>query len=178
MLNVSKLESGNLPIERQRVKIHDLLHDIASSMSECARAKALRLELNIPPDLGSARLDKELFRIAIDNVVSNAVKYGRAGGSVVLSAERLPEDRMKICVKDDGIGISPEDAERVFDKYYRSSSKEVSAHGGHGLGLYLAKRIVELHHGTISLRSEPGRGTEFTIQFEAQAARLEALAQA
>jgi PAS domain S-box-containing protein len=178
LLNVSKLESGSLPIERQRVKIHDLLHDVVNSMSKCARTKQVQLELKISPDFGSARLDKELFRIAIDNVVSNAIKYSRPGGRVLVSAEKLPEDRIRISVKDEGIGISPEDCEKVFDKYYRSSSKEVSAHGGHGLGLYLAKRIIELHHGTIAIQSDLGRGTEFSMQFEAQAARLETLVQA
>jgi signal transduction histidine kinase len=83
---------------------------------------------------------------------------------------------MKISVSDQGIGISPEDCARVFEKYYRSDSKEVTSRSGHGLGLYLAKRIVELHHGTVSIQSELGKGTEFSIQFEAQPARLEGLA--
>ena len=177
LLNISKLETGTLPIERQRVKIQDLLHDIVDSMSRGARTRQVEVELKIPPDLGSARLDKDLFRIAVDNLLSNAVKYSRPGGRVVLNAEKLPEDRMKISISDQGIGISPEDCERVFEKYYRSASKEVSARSGHGLGLYLAKRIVELHHGTISVHSELGKGTEFSMQFEAQPARLEGLTQ-
>ena len=175
LLNISKLETGTLPIERQRVKIQDLLHDIVDSMSKSARARQVQVELKMPPDLGSARLDKDLFRIAIDNLLSNAVKYSRPGGRVILGAEKLPDDQMKISVSDEGIGISPEDCEKVFEKYYRSDSKEVASRSGHGLGLYLAKRIVELHHGTVSMRSELGKGTEFSIQFEAQPARLEGL---
>ncbi len=176
LLNISKLETGTLPIERQRVKIQDLLSDIVDRMGKSARARQVQIELKIPPDLGSARLDKDLFRIAIDNLLNNAIKYSRPGGRVILNAEKLPENQMKISVSDQGIGISPEDCERVFEKYYRSSSKEVSARSGHGLGLYLAKRIVELHHGTISVHSELGKGTEFLVQFEAQPARLEAQA--
>jgi len=176
LLNISKLETDTLPIERQRVKIQDLLQEIVDSMSKSARARQVQVELKIPPDLGSARLDKDLFRIAIDNLLSNAIKYSRPAGRVILNAEKLPENQMKISISDQGIGISPEDCERVFEKYYRSGSKEVTSRSGHGLGLYLAKRIVELHHGTISVHSELGKGTEFSIQFEAQPARLEAQA--
>jgi len=176
LLNISKLETGTLPIERQRVKIQDLLQEIVDSMSKSARARQVQVELKIPPDLGSARLDKDLFRIAIDNLLSNAIKYSRPRGRVILNAEKLPENQMKISVSDQGIGISPEVCERVFEKYYRSGSKEVTSRSGHGLGLYLAKRIVELHHGTISVHSELGKGTEFLVQFEAQPARLEAQA--
>ncbi|TMG73808.1 MAG: cell wall metabolism sensor histidine kinase WalK, partial [Betaproteobacteria bacterium] len=176
LLNISKLETGTLPVERQRVKIQDLLQEIVDSMSKSARARQVQVELKIPPDLGSARLDKDLFRIAIDNLLNNAIKYSRPGGRVILNAEKLPENQMKISISDQGIGISPEDCERVFEKYYRSGSKEVTSRSGHGLGLYLAKRIVELHHGTISVHSELGKGTEFSIQFEAQPARLEAQA--
>jgi signal transduction histidine kinase len=147
-------------------------------MRKGLRARRVEMELKTPPDIGSARLDKDLFRIAIDNLLNNAVKYSRPGGRVVLKAEKLSDDQMKITVSDQGIGISPGESERVFEKYYRGSSKEVTSRSGHGLGLYLAKRIVELHHGTISVHSELGKGTEFSIQFEAQPVPLEELARA
>ena len=178
LLNISRLEAGTLPIERQRVKVQELLQDIVDRMRKGVRVKRVEMELKTPPDIGSARLDKDLFRIAIDNLLNNAVKYSRPGGRVVLKAEKLSDNQMKITVSDQGIGISPEDTDRVFEKYYRGSSKEVTSRSGHGLGLYLAKRIVELHHGTISVQSELGKGTEFSIQFEAQPVPLEGLAAA
>jgi signal transduction histidine kinase len=147
-------------------------------MRKSARAKQVEIELKVPPDAGAARLDKDLFRIAIENLLNNAVKYSRPGGRVVVKAEKLSDDQMKISVSDKGIGISSEDSERVFEKYYRGASKEVTSRSGHGLGLYLAKRIVELHHGTISVHSELGKGSEFAIEFEAQPVPLEGLAQA
>jgi two-component system, OmpR family, phosphate regulon sensor histidine kinase PhoR len=178
LLNISRLETGTLPIERQRVKIQDLLRDIVERMRKGGPARQVQVELKVASDLGFARLDKDLFRIAIDNLLNNAVKYSRPGGRVVLTAEKLSDSQMKINISDQGIGISPEDCERVFEKYYRSRNKEVTSRSGHGLGLYLAKRIVELHHGTISVHSELGKGTEFSIQFEAQPVRLEESAQA
>jgi signal transduction histidine kinase len=95
---------------------------------------------------------------------------------VTLGAERLAGDRIRLNVTDEGIGISTEESEKVFHKYYRSSSKEVAARSGHGLGLYLVKRIVELHHGSISVHSELGKGTQFSVEFEAATAPLEAIA--
>ncbi len=178
LLNISRLESGTLPIARQRVKVHDLLRASYEAMSKNAQTRGVVLELKIPPDLGSARLDKDLFRIAIDNLLGNAIKYSDSGGQVTLAAEALEDQRMRISVKDQGIGIAAQDRDKVFEKYYRSGSGEASARGGHGLGLYLARQIVELHHGTISVRSEPGKGTTFAVEFEAQHARLEEVPQA
>jgi signal transduction histidine kinase len=177
LLNVFKLEAGTLPLERQRVKINDLLADSAQSMRRSAQSRQIELEVKIPPHLGSANLDKDLFRIAIDNLVGNAIKYSRPGGRVTLAAEKLAGEQIRISVTDEGIGISAEETDKVFDKYYRSSSQEVAARSGHGLGLYLAKRIVELHHGTIAVHSELGKGTQFSIEFEAAAAPLEATVQ-
>ncbi len=172
LLNIAKLESGTLPIERQRVKLADLLHDAHASMGSVAQARGVKLQLQLPPDLGTARLDKGLFRIAIDNLIGNAIKYSDPGGTVTVGAEHLDDTRMKVSVRDQGIGISPEDCNRVFEKYYRSSHAEVTARSGHGLGLYLARQIVELHHGTISVESTLGKGTEFTVEFPVQTQQL------
>ena len=173
LLNVFKLEAGTLPLERQRVKIHELLADVAQSMAKSARAKQVEIDLKVPPDLGAANLDKDLLRIAIDNLVGNAIKYSDPGARVTLAAEKLPNDYLRIIVTDQGIGIAPEETEKVFEKYYRSKSKEVSARSGHGLGLYLAKRIIELHHGTIAVHSDLGKGTQFAVELEASAVPLE-----
>jgi two-component system sensor histidine kinase VicK len=173
LLNISKLEAGTLPIYRERVRMSDLLRDAGETMSKVALTKDITLEMKLAPDLGSARLDKGLFRIALDNLLSNAIKYSNPGGRVTLSAENLDDLQMKISVRDQGIGISAEDCARVFDKYYRSSAIEVTSRGGYGLGLFLAKQIVELHHGTISVNSELGKWTEFTVQFHVQTQQLE-----
>ncbi len=173
LLNISKMDSGTLQLVRKRVKLHDLMQDAFDSMSNNALGKGVELELKIPPDLGSVRLDKDLFRIAIDNLLSNAIKYSNPGGKVTVSAQNLDNDQMQISVRDQGIGISPEDCEKVFLKYYRANNSETASRSGHGLGLYLAKQIVSLHHGTITVNSEPGKGSEFIITFKAQPVQLE-----
>lgn len=173
LLNISKMDSGTLQLVRKRVKLHDLMQDAFDSMSNNALGKGVVLELKIPPDLGSVRLDKDLFRIAIDNLLGNAIKYSNPGGKVTVSAQNLDNDQMQISVRDQGIGISPEDCEKVFLKFYRASNSETASRSGHGLGLYLARQIVSLHHGTITVNSEPGKGSEFIITFKAQPVQLE-----
>jgi len=173
LLNISKMDTGTLQLVRKRVKLHDLMQDAFDSMSNNALGKGVVLELKIPPDLGSVRLDKDLFRVAIDNLLSNAIKYSNPGGKVTVSAQNLDNDQMQISVRDQGIGISPEDCEKVFLKYYRANNSETASRSGHGLGLYLVKQIVSLHHGTITVNSEPGKGSEFIITFKAQPVQLE-----
>ena len=173
LLNISKLETGTLRLERTRVKLHELLRDSFDSTNSNALGKNIDLRLNIQPDLGSARLDKNLFRIAIDNLLSNAIKYSNPGGSVTLSAQQLDDSQIQISVRDQGIGICANDRKHIFEKYYRASRPETATRSGHGLGLYLAKQIIEQHHGAIAVISEPGKGAEFVVTFKAQPVHLE-----
>jgi len=124
------------------------------------------VSLDLPRELEAVAIDKDLFRIALNNLLTNAIKYNRPGGSVLLAA-RNEDHEIVISVRDTGIGIAAADRERVFDKFYRVSERDAKvARGGHGLGLYLAAQIVELHHGRIVLDSEPGVGSTFSIHLK------------
>jgi PAS domain S-box-containing protein len=173
LLNITKMESGTLQPVRKRVKLHDLMQDAFEGLLNSSLGKNVELELAVPPDLGSIRLDKDLFRIAIDNLLSNAIKYSNPGGKVTVSASTSDDGQIQIKVRDRGIGISADDCSRIFGKYYRAASAETATRTGHGLGLYLARQIVELHQGTISVSSELGVGTEFVITLKAQPVQLE-----
>ena len=173
LLNISKMESGTLKPERVRVRLDDLMQDAFSGLHSSVLNKAVELELAISPDLGSVRLDKDLFRIAIDNLLSNAIKYSNPGGRIVVTASTLEDGQIQIKVRDNGIGISADDCRKIFGKYYRSSSDSAAQRTGHGLGLYLAKQIIELHQGTLSVMSELGKGSEFLVTLKAQPVQLE-----
>jgi len=121
---------------------------------------APRLEL--APDLPAVGIDKDLMRVALNNLLSNAVKYNRADGEVVVGAEEDAE-RVRVFVRDTGIGIAPADQARVFKRFERVDSAEPDSRAGHGLGLALSHDIVELHHGRLLLESTPGEGSEFSI---------------
>ena len=170
LLNISKLESGAMKLERQRVNLRDLLNDAFESQRQSAVGKELDFRIDVPPNLGAAALDKDLFRIAINNLLSNAIKYNRRGGHVELSAEESDDQTLSIHVRDGGIGIPAEQRERIFDKYFRVDDPASADRKGHGLGLYLVRQIIELHQGSIAVVSQPGRGTEFCIRVRKLAA--------
>ena len=163
LLSITKIEMGSMDLVRQRVKLRDLLEDAFNTVSRNARAQDIRLVLELPPDISPVTADKDLLRIAINNLLTNAIKYNQPGGSVTLSAEEN-DDSIAIHVRDTGIGIAEEEQALIFDKFYRSMNDEVRSRSGHGLGLSLAHDIVQLHHGKMSVKSALGKGTEFTIE--------------
>jgi signal transduction histidine kinase len=166
LLNVSKLETGSMSPERNRVRLDDLLRDAYDQALPRAEGKDLRVELDLPRELEAVAIDKDLFRIALNNLMTNAIKYNVPGGTVTLSA-RNDDHEIVISVRDTGIGIPAGERERVFEKFYRVSERDAKvARGGHGLGLYLAAQIIELHHGRLTVDSEPGLGSTFSIHLK------------
>lgn len=165
LLSISKIEMGSISLERQRVKLLELLTDAFRTVSRNAKDEELELKLELPHELSPLSLDKDLFRVAINNLLTNAIKYNRPHGSVTLTAEET-ESQIFIQVKDTGLGISEHDQEHILEKFYRSDSDQVREKPGHGLGLALAKNIIEVHQGKLMLESTLGVGSTFTIIFE------------
>lgn len=172
LLNVSKLEMGSMRPERHRVKLDDLLRDAWQQARARAESKGIRLDLQVARELPAVSVDKDLFRIALNNLLNNAIKYNQAGGSVVLAAEEGDLD-VVIAVRDSGIGMTPEDREHVTEKFFRVRESGTEQRGGHGLGLYLTNQIVELHHGRLTIDSELGHGSVFSIHLKKMPALVE-----
>lgn len=164
LLSITKFEMGSMCIDRTRVKLRDLLQDSFDNVSHSGRSENIKFNLVLPTDISSVSVDKDLLRIAINNLLTNAIKYNIPEGSVTLTAEESDE-KILIRVSDTGIGISDEDKTQIFDKFYRSDNEEVRSRTGHGLGLALANDIIQLHHGTLNVNSAPGKGSDFIIEF-------------
>lgn len=164
MLSITKIEMGSMGIERKRVKLRDMLQDSFDSCVRAGKEKGIEFTLDLPREITPVALDKSLMRIAINNLLTNAIKYSDPGGSVSMSVEET-EMAVRVSVRDNGIGISPEDQERIFGKFYRSERDDVRQRSGHGLGLSLAREIIQLHNGTLTVSSEPGVGSEFIVEF-------------
>ncbi len=162
LLSITQIEMGNMVIDRQRVRLGELLEDALENVSRSDKSKGIDFKLNLQRDLPVVALDKNLFRVAVNNLLTNAIKYSKESGIVTLSAE-WNGDSVFIRVKDNGVGIAPQDQARIFDKFYRSEADEVRSKPGHGLGLSLTREIISLHQGTVLVNSTPGEGTEFTI---------------
>lgn len=164
LLNLAMIEMGTVAIHRQRVKVGEFLEDIYQSMSRDKRVETMDFNLSLPHDPGVLSIDKDLVRISINNLISNAIKYNQPDGKIELIVEEN-DTEIIIRVRDSGIGISEQDQHRVFEKFFRSENEEVRKSTGHGLGLSLVYETVKLHHGEIHINSAPGKGAEFVMSF-------------
>ena len=162
LLNITQIENGSLTPDRSLVKLRDLASAAFDEAQHSALDRNYSFAFDAPKEMAPVFVDKDLLRIAITNLLSNAVKYNRDGGEIRLTIEET-EDAVQIRVADSGIGISEDEAVKIFDKFYRSHDERVQAIGGHGLGLALTKQIVELHHGSLTLDHERAEGAEFII---------------
>ena len=162
LLNITQIEMGSLQPVMNRSRVHDMLTDLFRQIEESHATQDVSFELDLPREIEAMNLDKDLFRVALTNLLTNAIKYNKPGGTVKLSVVDT-ETALVIRVSDDGIGVAPQDLGRIFDKFYRSDNDEVRARSGHGLGLSLARDIVLLHGGDLDVASTEGEGSEFAI---------------
>lgn len=163
ILSVSQLEVGSARIEMGPVDLVRLLRQIVQDHLGHADEKRIDLRLNLPPKAPRVNGDKERLTVLITNLVGNAVKYTPEGGQVVVELDTLDEQAC-IRVKDNGIGIAPNDQAHVFDKFYRASTDEVLAQTGTGLGLAIAREIARAHGGDIRVESALGAGSTFMLE--------------
>lgn len=168
LLNMTRIESGSISPDRSLVKLQDLVTAAFEEAKAMATDKDCVFELNIPKEMNPVFVDKDLIRVAVTNLMSNAVKYNKDNGTVTVTLEDT-DDAVQIRVADTGIGISAEEEVRIFDKFYRSADDRVQSIGGHGLGLALAKQIIELHHGSLLLNRDREEGAEFIINLWTEA---------
>jgi signal transduction histidine kinase len=159
ILDLATIEAGYMSLDLQEVDIAALMGALAEVARERADQAGLKIEIECPPDIGVMLADTVRLRQALFNLVSNAIQFTPAGGTVTLSAERTDEE-MLLSVTDTGIGIAPEDQERVFQRFERGDPS--ARESGTGLGLALVKSLIELHGGSVDLESAPGKGTKAT----------------
>ena len=161
-LDVARLESGSYMIHRELCLIKPL---ISKALKRFLRQDDFSCEVSISEEAKAAFIDKQAFLQILLNLFSNADRYRSAERPcrVSLHAERR-EDRLVITIADNGIGMERADCEKVFDRFYQCRMDSARRISGTGLGLFITKRLAELHEGTISVRSTPGVGSVFTIE--------------
>jgi signal transduction histidine kinase len=162
--NLARFEGDSASLHRSSMDISALVGGIVRNHEPQFREKGVVLQLSAGDGAAgtSARVDPDRFSQAVINLLSNALKFTPAGGTVSVSAE-AGITGTEIRVADTGIGISAEDLPRIFERFYRVDSSRSRATGGAGIGLSIARAIVEAHGGTLHAESEPGRGSEFLI---------------
>jgi signal transduction histidine kinase len=159
---LSLADAGELPMDRQPVPPQILLDRLVAAYRHRAKEEDVSVKANIEPGSLDVRVDQDRMAQVLGNLVDNALRYTPPGGAITLGA-RTEGAVTLLTVQDTGAGIPPQDLPHVFDRFYRGDSARPTDEGESGLGLAIAKSIVEAHGGTISVASAPGEGTTFTI---------------
>lgn len=161
LLNVSRIEMGTVPVELGSVDLEEVTSDVVDEVAKSAEAKNIRIHTQ-HENLQVLRSDRNLIRIAIQNLITNAIRYTPEAGGVVVATSCGPVS-CTITVSDTGCGIPPEAYGKLFSKMYRAENAKKIETKGTGLGLYMTKAFVEKIGGTIEFVSSLGKGTTFTI---------------
>jgi PAS domain S-box-containing protein len=163
LLNISKIETGSLIINKDMIKTREFFEDIVQSIKPQAISKNINLESIVPDKVSALVVEKDLLRVSILNILGNAIKYTPAGGSITFKSEE-DDSHVTVDISDTGYGISEEELPHIFDKFFRSSEEKIKKHTGNGLGLALSREIIRLHGGKIDVISNLGQGTHFTLK--------------
>jgi len=161
LLQLSRMESGRLLIAPEPTDLSVFIRQIAQRAVPLLAAKAQQLSLAVPETL-PAEVDRDAFTQILVNLLENARKYSPEGASITVQAEAA-EDRVRLRVSDTGIGIAEDELERIFERFYRVDKARSRAQGGTGLGLAIVRHLVELHGGWVSVQSQLGQGSTFTV---------------
>lgn len=163
VLDIARIESGKAAVTYRPVEVADFAREVVELMRPDADERGLSLQLDLADDLGSVRTDAGKLGQVLRNLVSNAIKFTDADGSVTVAVRR-PDGTVEFAVSDTGIGIPPECAEQVFEPFAQIDTPDRMKPPGAGLGLAVSRDLIGLLGGSITLESEPGRGSTFRVR--------------
>ncbi len=173
ILDLSKIEAGRVELCPERFDLNALTADVVSTIRPLVEKNGNRLVVEAADGLGAATTDATRLKQCLFNLLSNAAKFTR-DGTVTLSVTRATEggvDRLTFRVTDTGIGMTPDQLGRLFQPFSQADASTTRKYGGTGLGLGITRRLVEMMGGVITLQSEPGRGSTFTLRVPADCTR-------
>ncbi len=169
LLDLSCIEAGQFVQNRKPVALKKILQDAIDLYSEEAESRNISIKNRVSVKTGSVLADRRSLEIVFSNLVSNAIHYNRDGGAITVRA-RTQGGEVSVTVADTGVGIADQDLPRIFDKFVRIRSPQTRMVIGSGLGLPLAKSIIEAHSGTVAVHSTAGKGTAVTVRLPKAAA--------
>jgi two-component system phosphate regulon sensor histidine kinase PhoR len=160
LLTISRLESGQVVLNEQKIQLHEVGERVIDDLQSRAAERRTTLINEIPETL-EALADTDRLQQVLFNLVDNAIKYGRADGTVWITARAREDAMIEACVRDNGPGIPADSVDRVFERFYRVDKARSREQGGTGLGLAIVKHIIQSHRGEVWLKSELGQGSAF-----------------
>jgi signal transduction histidine kinase len=166
LLSLARLDAGTADLRTDPVDLNELLNNVADKFIPQARKAQVTLQTRLDP-LPTIQGDSDRLAQVFNNLIDNAIKFTPAGGSVQISAAPLAKG-VEVKVADTGIGIAPADQQRIFERFYQADkSRRGGSHRGVGLGLAIARQIIQAHGGSLTVRSQPGQGSEFSVRLPA-----------
>ena len=163
ILFMTRSDSGQFDIKQQEVNMHVLARQVVNSLKPQSLKAGVEIRKDIPSPTPVIYADPQRMKQVLNNLVTNAIKFTPPGGTVIIQARQQDDEFVRVSVADTGCGIAPEDKPHVFERFYQSNNSQQSKVGGYGLGLAIAKLIVEQHGGKISFESEVNEGTTFSF---------------
>jgi len=162
LLNLRNLETGHIELTMQEFSIAKAVNEALAELRLLIQDKKHIATVDIPEGLPDARTDRRKFDLILFNLISNAIKFTAPEGRILITGRRSGS-YFEISVIDNGVGIAPNDIDRIFTRFYQTEKSLTREHGGMGLGLSIAKGMVEFLGGEIWVESEPGKGSKFTF---------------
>lgn len=167
MINLRHIEAGEVELDLEPSDLVELVRDTCDEFRELSLAKGQQFSIALPDEPVPALLDRDKIRLALGNLISNAIKFSPDEGQIAVEIGSGDQDAPAITVRDTGIGISERDQKRIFDRFYQADHAYTRRFEGMGLGLSIAKSLVEIHGGMLEVQSELGKGSAFTIRLPA-----------
>jgi len=161
LLDLSKLEAGKMQLNRQPAAINKVIAESIAVLGVWAQTKSIKLEQKTQEGLPELNIDPNRIIQVLNNLIGNAIKFTPSGGTITVEAILREDKEVEVSVKDTGVGMSKDELTKVFDKFYQVKGGLTTDIRGTGIGLTIAKEIVELHGGKIWVESELGKGTKF-----------------
>lgn len=165
LLDLAKIEAGRMAVNPEDFILADAINEVTAIAQSIARKRSIDVSVQMSPHIMTVTLDQQKLKQVLYNLLSNAIKFNRDAGKVEITAVPLGMDRFQISVKDTGIGIKPEDLRRLrlFREFEQLESGAARPYEGTGLGLDLSRKLVEIQGGVITVESEFGQGSTFTV---------------
>ncbi|HXG04229.1 MAG TPA: ATP-binding protein [Candidatus Binatia bacterium] len=171
ILDISRIEAGKMPVHVAKFPVADLVTELLAEVEPLVARTSLTLHRQVAPDLPPMESDRAKVKQIVLNLLTNAVKFTPQGSVTIRVTYDDETDRIRLAVSDTGIGISPEDQQRIFDDFTQADASPTRAYGGAGLGLSISRRLAAMLGGEITLESAPGRGSTFTLSLPRVLAR-------
>ena len=173
LLDLVRLESGRMEVKREPLAVTEFVKGLASAARQVADDKRIKLETFVDPALGAVLADRDKLEKIVLNLMFNALKFTPAGGRVSLRAEKQGEEFVLI-VSDTGMGIAEKNLPFVFDRFWQADGSSKRKYQGVGIGLALVKELVEIQGGKVTVESQEGKGTTFTVRLPYEKAEITA----